>query len=369
MPVSKDTIELRVDGQKIDRFKSIEAEADIYTADHAFTLELAKPETKIKAGSRCELYINGTLELTGIVDRVRKSCDKSGSTLTVEGRDLMGLLVDSHCEKFVTVQGKKLSDLAALLLKTVPFINRSKIIYQEDVVGKLRTRKRRNSGDSLAAMMDSPGQRLAQIEPGMTVFDCLRMYAASRGLMFFSLPDGTFVFGRPKVGGSAPFALTFLVSGTGNNVERGEETNDISRRYSKVTVIGQQQGSDAMGSDATLIRTEGHVVDPDFPFYKPFVQRNNNDSQSPKLHARLLLEKMRHDGYQLCYRVAGFSQQGAGNWSVNELCTVRDEKLEVDGTFLVYNRKFTYNRQNGSQTHLRLGLPGLASTEKLGSKR
>jgi len=369
-----DRIDVVINGIKISRFKSFTIEADIYTADHAFSLELAKPETRIAKGDLCDIYINNEQVLTGIIEIIKRSYDKSGSSLSIQGRDLMGLLVDSHCEQFVTVAGKTLSQLAQMLLKTVPFINRKNITYQDDVVGKLRSRRHRggSQGISLVAMMDSAGtaQRLAQIEPGMTVFECLKMYAASRGLMFFSLPDGTFVFGRLKVGGEAAFKITHRMDGKGNNVEQGEETIDISKRYSKVSVIGQQQGCDAMGMDATQIQTRGSVSDPDFPFYKPFVQKNNNDSQSPALHARLLLEKMRHDGYQLSYRAAGFSQAGKV-WTINELCKVKDEQPEmnIDGTFLIFNRKFTYDRSSGSQTFIKLGLPGLVSTETLGRKR
>jgi prophage tail gpP-like protein len=361
-----DAVELRVDGRKIANFQSYMVEADLYTADHAFSLELANPETPVNPGSRCQLYVNGELELTGLVDRRPRRYTKTDNSLCVEGRDLMGLLVDSHCEQFVTVQGKKLSELARMLLKSVPFIDRANIVYQDDLVGRLKTRKHRGAADSIMALMDS-GQRLAQIEPGMTVFDVLRMYAASRGLMFFSLPDGTFVFGRPKSGGEPAYTITSRRDGIGNNVLEGEETPDISKRYSKVTVLGQQQGQDDMGMDATRIAVQGSVTDRDFPFYKPFVQRSNNDSQSPAQHARLLLERMRHDGYQLAYRVAGHSQNGR-NWRVNELCRVRDEIFGVDATFLIYQRRFERSKQGGSTTYLRLGPPGLVSTEKLGGR-
>jgi len=100
-----DNIELRVGSTAIKNWLSYTIEADIYTADDAFSLELAHPETDVTAGKRCELYVNGTLELTGIIDRVNKSYDKSGQKLRVEGRDLMGLLVDSYCEEFFTLQG------------------------------------------------------------------------------------------------------------------------------------------------------------------------------------------------------------------------------------------------------------------------
>lgn len=354
--MSRDSVVLQVGGKRIERFLSYTVESDLYTADDAFSLELAHPETEIKRGQRCELYVNGVLELTGIIDKCSRSYGKGGLTYTVEGRDLMGLLVDAYCEEFVSVQDYKLSQLAELLLKKIPFINRSNVEYQENVVGKLKG-KTKTVDTPLIGYLDTP-QKVSQIEPGMTVFEVLRNYAASRGLMFFAKPDGTFVFGRPKAGGEPSFSLTCTKSGIGNNVLDGSESDDISKRYSKVIVIGQQQGQDDFLMDAGQVTTQGEVVDKDFPFYKPFVAVDNNDSQSPALHARFLLEQQRHEGYQLSYTVQGQSQNGR-NWQINELCRVKDEVLGIDGVYLIYGRTMELSRAFGTVTRLKLGTPGV----------
>jgi len=348
-----DTVTLQVGSQRIENFTAYDIEADLYQAADSFKLELANPEAPVKAGMECKLYVNGTLELTGIIDKTVKRCDKSGRTLSVEGRDLMGLLVDSYAEQFITVQGKTVKQLAELLLKTVPFINRKAISYQENVVGKLKGKKK--SADSpLTTFIDMP-QKFSQIEPGMTVFEVLAVYAASRGLMFFALPDGSFVFGRPRITGEPDYFINVSLNGALNNVESGEETTDISRRFSKVTVISQVQGSDDL--DQSRINVKKSATAADFPFYKPLVVKLNNDSQSPALHARLLLEKQLHDGYALSY-VAPLHSQNGVNWGINRLCTVTDEAFEVNRTLLVTSRRFRKTKQ-GSWTDIRLGPPGL----------
>jgi prophage tail gpP-like protein len=332
-------------------------EADIYIADDAFSLEVANPEAVLTPGQRCELYVNDELELTGIIDRCTRQYDKRGLTYRIEGRDLMGLLVDSYCEEFETVENMLLSDLAEKLLKSVPYINRKAIEYQENIVGKLKGKKRTvDTPDE--GFMDTP-QRISQIEPGMTVFEVLKNYAASRGLMFFANPDGSFVFGRPKVSGEPLFTLTNTKSGIGNNILSAEETNDISKRYSKVTVIGQRQGQEEDNLDSEVINTPpGVEIDATFPFYKPYVSVDNNDSQSPPLHARMIMEQQRHQGYRLSYTVQGHSQSGK-NWQINELCQVRDEVLGVDGVYLIYGRTLSRSKKAGTITRLQLGTPGV----------
>ncbi len=352
-----DTVSLHIGNHKIENFVSYDIEADLYQAADKFTLELANPEAPVTAGMQCKLYVNGVLELTGLIDKTAKKYDKNGRTLTVEGRDLMGLLVDSHAEQFVTVQGKTVKYLAELLLKSVPYIQRSQIIYQQNVVGKLKGKKK--AVDSpLTGFIDTP-QKFSQIEPGMTVFEVLAVYAASRGLMFFAMPDGTLVFGRPKITGDPLFSIISRLNGQDNTVESGEETNDISRRYSKITVVSQVQGSDDMGMDHSKVNVKKSITDPDFPFYKPLVVKLNNDSQTPALHARMLMEKQRHDGYGLTYTVPLHSQNGR-NWAINELCTVNDEILNVRKTLLVFNRRFRKTKQ-GSWTDIKLGPPGLVA--------
>ncbi len=352
-----DSLVLQIDGKRIENFLSYKVESDIYTADDAFTLELAQPETAIKAGQQCELWVNEQLELTGLIDRRVRRYDKQGLKLTVEGRDLMGLLVDSHCETFPTVQGKKLSELADMLLRDIPFINRSQIIYQDEAArlkGKLKGKKR-TVDNPLAGFMDTP-QKLAQIEPGMTVFEVLKIYAASRGLMFWNMTDGTMVFGRPRAKGEPQFTLTTSRQGAANNATTCEEIDDISKRYSRVTVIGQQQGSNDIA--ATGIGTKATAEDKQFPFRKPYVARDNNDAQSPALRARFLLEQQRHEGYRLTYTVPGHSQNGR-NWQINELCRVKDEILGIDDVYLIYGRTLELSRDRGKTTTLKLGPPGL----------
>ena len=355
--MSSDQVVLQIAGRRIERFLSYEIESDLYVADDAFSLDVAHPETEIKRGQRCELYVNGVLELTGIIDRCTRRHDKRGMSYRIEGRDLMGLLVDSYCEQFFTVENKKLSDLAEMLLKTVPFINREKIEYQENIVGKLKGKKR-TVDEPLVGFMDTP-QRISQIEPGMTVFEVLKNYAASRGLMFWSNPDGTFVFGRPKAKGEPMFSLTCRRDGVGNNILEAEEVDDISKRYSKVTVMGQQQGQDDFDGPAE-VNTKATAIDKDFPFYKPYVTQDNNDAQSPALHARMILEQQRHEGYQFSVTAQGHGQRGK-NWRINELCQVRHEPLGIDQVMLVYGRKMERSRDGGTLTRIKLGPPGLVA--------
>ena len=344
-----DKVSLLIGGRRIEKFLRYRIEADLYTADDAFSMELANPGMDIDPGQLCQVHVNGQLALTGIIDRVEDGTDKRGGTLSVEGRDFMGLLVDSYVEEFPDLQGVTLKALAEQLLRKVPFINRKTISYQQGIAGAASQQTGEN------ALLDT-AHEYAKVEPGQTIFDVLKDYAKSRGAMFYALPDGTLVFGRPKAKGQPVYRIIMRRDGVGNNALSGTRTRDISRRYSKIVVLGSQQGIDQL--DAEQVNTEGTVTDTAVPFYKPLVKCNNNDGQSPLQEARMLLEQQRADGFKLVYRMARHSQNGR-NYTINELCQVIDEPRKIAGTYLVYGRTFELSKEEGQTTTLRLGLPGV----------
>jgi prophage tail gpP-like protein len=351
--MSPDVVYLLVAGKRIERFTSYTIDADMYAGASAFTLEMARPEIVIKPGMECQLYVNDALELTGIIDNAKPSYDKGGSKLTVTGRDLIGWMVDAHAEEFITLKDFTAKALAERLLKKAPkeFFNLTTVQYDENVKGRIKSRSAK------VGVFDT-STPLSQIEPGVSVFDVLSQFAKSRGFLFYALPNGTFVFGRPKETGDAVFTLTNRLSGKGNNILSGDQDDDISKRYSKVTVVGQKQGQDAFSASQNSV--EATVTDPTFPFYKPFILKDEYGGDQPKLQARLALEKMRHDGFKLNYSVKGHSQ-GNKNWSINEMAHVVDEDpyFALDGSFLLYGRTFGKSKDKGTTTKLRLGLPGM----------
>jgi len=356
-----DTVYLLVNGKRIERFESYSIDADMFAGAAAFELVLANPETSIVKGQDCELYVNDTLEHTGIIEKPNPVDDKNGSKLTITGRDYMGVIVDAHAQDFITVQDQTLKQLAELLIGRLPRIQRAAILYEEDTKGRIKGK------GSKVGIFDTQNA-LSQIEPGMTVFEVLSQFAKNKGMIFYCLPHGSgatayqplFVFGKPREKGDPAFTLTRRMDGKGNNIKTSNLLNDITKRFSQVTVVGQKQGTNVFS--ATQINIEATVVDPDFPFYKPFFLKDEYGGDQPDQQARMALELMRHEGFLATYTVSGHSQNGK-NWSINELANVKDEKnnYELDGSYLIYGRTFKKSKDQGTTTELRLGLPGMTA--------
>ncbi|MDH3975619.1 MAG: hypothetical protein OEV42_15180 [Deltaproteobacteria bacterium] len=338
-----DKVSLEINGMHIEHFISYEIDSDLYIADDAFHMELANPEIEIEPGQQCKLYVNNLVELNGIIERVDDRDSKSGTTLSVEGRDLMGLLVSSRVEEFVTLKDKKLKGVAEELLKNINFINRKGIIYGEG--GKDDVRKK--EGDKV----QGESFDLVQAEPGQTIFQVLKDYAAARGLLFYSKSDGTLVFGKPVEKGEAKLSLIRRLNGKGNNVVSSSRSRNISGRYRKVTVLGQRQGADNL--KAAELSASGVAEDKDFPFYKPYVTTAGGDVKDLKSHAEFIMDKQKRDGERLNFSTAGHRQNDK-NWQVNELVRVIDERRGIDENMLITGRVFKMSKDSGTTTDIRV---------------
>jgi prophage tail gpP-like protein len=257
----------------------------------------------------------------------------------------MGLLVDSYAEDFKDIPNESLSALTQRLLAKIPFINRKRIIFGAG-----------SKDRAVPLTAKDEDFDFTEVEPARTVFEILKQHALSRGQLFFSMPDGTFVFGQPRTSGAARYVLISRLDGADNNVIEADRTRDISKRYSKVVATGQRQGTDAWDLDD--INVFATVEDPTFPFYKPFVVAVDHDGQHPERYARVLMDKQRFEGFTLSYKTAGHSQAGR-NWQVNEICRVIDDPWQIDADHLIYGRTFELSKTDGVTTTLLLSHPGV----------
>lgn len=328
-------------------FRSYSIDSDLYQAADAFSIECSDASLRVDPGMGMRLFVNGAAEMTGIIDGVEATCDKQGPKLSLSGRDLSGLLVDSCVEDYGeenNYNGKTVAQVARLLLAKVPFIRAKDIVYE-------RGADRFNEPFAFGC-----------IKPGETVFAVLSRYAAARGLVFWCAPDGRLIFGRPKTTGDVRYhLLRKKPSGPANNIIDGGLRRDLSRAFTKVTVISQNGDAEAgeAGDEATAYMPAG-VFPPGF--YKPGVRQINGDSVSPSRAAALMISQMRARALAFTYTTSFHSYNGR-NWTAGELCRIDDDVVSVAGDYLIYGRTFTMDKRAGPRTELRLGLPGLVAGE------
>ncbi|MCX5785662.1 MAG: hypothetical protein NTX59_08225 [Elusimicrobia bacterium] len=333
-----DQISLLINNVELSRFASYSVDADFYLAADAFQVETAGGISGIKAGQRVQLKLNGVVELDGIIDAPRRTGGKGKISMKLSGRDLAGLLVDTHCDGYGDIKNVTLKALTETLINKVPFIQRNNVFYQ--------------------IPKDTPSLtwETAYVEPCRSIFDVLSEKAKACGLVFYAMPDGKFYYGKPKSTGEPVFSIVNRKDGKGNNCFYYDYAEDLSKRFSKVSVISNGQGTDA--KTTSQLYTAATVTDSSFPFYKPFYAIETTGAMTPQRQAQMIMDMQRRQGFQLTYKVKGHTQNGR-NWAINELCSVDDQVNELHGIYFVYGRRFALSKEEGAYTEVRLGLPGL----------
>ena len=339
-----DKVEIRVDDKVISNFLDYEVDSDLLTVADAFKCRTGKltPEeaAAIETGARFQLFVNGALEMNGVIDRSHKSHRKGALSAEIEGRDLGGIIVDAHLTNWKTIPQKNLKTLAKKLLSGLPFISAERIIFEAGV-----------GADAGKAF------KKAQYCPGHTAAQALTDYCQRLGVIFWVEPDGTVVFGKLKTSGSPEYSFYLYrdpVFAVQNNVLSVEEEDNISKRYSQVEVVGQVQGEDDIepGGHSVI----GKAMDKGFPFYKPLVKEANPHMGSVKSQAVHEMLKRKAEGYRLLV-TAPRHGQGGKNFRANRIAYLADPALGIMGHYLLLKRTFRYSKRGGQTTAMTLGLP------------
>ncbi|MCE5274874.1 MAG: hypothetical protein LLG43_07040, partial [Deltaproteobacteria bacterium] len=161
---------------------------------------------------------------------------------------------------------------------------------------------------------------------------------------------------QPATGGKAQYSFITTKYGRENNIMSATWTNDIGRRFSSVTIMGQKQGDE--DTEAGGHNVQAVLTDNTFPFPKPYVATVEHDGQDPKNYAKLILDGQKFDGWQLELKVPGHAQNGK-NYQVNAVCHVKDEVLDINKDLLCYGRTFELDKNAGAFTTLRLSRLGV----------
>jgi len=337
-------VRLVVGGRSRDEWSGISLDADLFVPADDFNLTLDALKTgylaELHVGDPCQVFVAGELVLTGRIDQVRPVVSKRSRSLAVTGRDLAGALVD--CSLLPSEWDE--ADLARIA---------------RDVCPPLGVANVRVQGATLEPFEHE------QVNPGETPWALLSRLAEKQQVGLWLDVDGTLVIGRPTASSSSKrlYHSTHPRRAGRNNVMRLELVEDLSRRFSQVTVLGQDQGTDNLsGLDVSEIENQT-VQDEELigrGVYRPLVivDPDIEDTAQATKRARYELNRGKLAGWQLRALVAGHAQNGRV-WRPGELVRVDCDDLGLAGDYLLTGRELRFDNQDGRTTELRLALPGV----------
>lgn len=418
-----DTVVLEVAGHQLDRWVAYRVDSNLLTPADSFWLQVEVPNAdrsavlaRVAKGALVKVYLERrddsgatrrALQMTGVIDkRSLRVTKQNGTLLTVEGRDLAGLLVDSDIEPWLVTEESTVfldvvrAAVAKWGIEVISDDSAERSILTGERSSRRRTalerREARAHGipptrysravreraaaagtpldTAVGATADSGARfasglapsdierlRILEARPriGDKVWEYLSRHASRLGLMLWFTADGRLVVGAPDYGQEPLYRLIrreYPDSRDPNRIMEGGLEESIANRFSEVTVYGH--GS---GQDETRTRFRAVSADGEWPaqYDKPrFIK--DNGARSDEACARRAERELslgRRENLRLSYVVDGHGQ-GDVLWAQGTMAYVEDEPLEIRGNFFVIGRTFKGDRDSGTTTQVELIEPG-----------
>lgn len=327
MPTPDNTVTLLINGKTHGQWTNYDIVSDLLTPADDFSVTLGRPvdakPDAVRAGDKVEVRVGGDTVLSGRIDRVQTVTEKGGKTLTIQGRDDAGVLLDCSAPLFNAQD----MDLNQIIEKIVKPLGLAKI--RIDAAKTDKTHK-------------------VQIEPGSRAWDALLEYAEANGLWPWLEPDGTLVIGGPDYTAAPVAELVLRTNGQNNNIKRLEVNRDMAARYSEVTVLAQ--------SHSGKNNIKATAKDESVKLHRPLIVTEPDiDSQAQaQRKAKKRLADSRLEGLTITATVQGHRTDDGTLWQPGQRINVLSEPDGINAVYFLMARTFTGGRGQPTETVLTL---------------
>ncbi|MBZ5560361.1 MAG: hypothetical protein LAO77_24150 [Acidobacteriia bacterium] len=323
----------------------------------------------IRGEDRCVVKIGDDVLITGWVDRRGHRYDRDSHTLSVEGRDAAGALVDCSAVLASTqFSGIGIRELCAKVAK--PF--GIDVTVQDGLVdtaistspalasGGGGAPRAVGSAGALSSMRIGKVKAPFTINPGESAFDVIDRACRIVGVLPVSDGQGAIVLTR--AGGLR--CTTPLVEG--ENILSVDASYDESKRYARYLVSGQSAGDNevnslaaseiaAVATDEGVRRTERVLL------IRPEVGSLSGGFAQVRAAWEATVRKARSSTISVV--VQGWTQSDGTLWPINALVDVTSPAIGVDGQMLITGVTFSLSDEAGSTTTLSLTGPDAFTPE------
>jgi len=363
-------IRLLVNGREYGGWTSARVTRGIEAVAGSFALDVSErwdgqaEPWPIQEEDECEVRLEGTTLLKGYVDTRSHAFDATSHSLSVEGRDKTGALVD--CSALLSQwEFSKIGVLELCQTVAAPFdITVSLQDGLSDTAittSGASTSRRLTSGTpgSVGSKGKSSSMKLGQpvvkltINPGDSPFEVIDRACRMVGVLPVSDGNGGLLLTR--AGGSR--ATTALIEG--GNILTASATFDATRRYRRYIVSGQAAGTDDLfGAPAAAVKAE--ATDENVRRTERVLLIRPEGSvtlEFAKQRAAWEATVRRARAASFDITVQGWRQASGALWPINALVQVKSTKLAIDLEEMLITQTTFGLSKAGSTTTLKVVLP------------
>lgn len=333
-------VTLQVGGERYEGWTEISVRLSMETLAGDFQLTLTTLEAAdaalvpVQPGEACTVAIDGEVVITGYVDDVSPSYDDREHSITVQGRDRAGDLVDcSVVDKPRTWSGVKLERIAQDIAK--PF--------------GITVRAATDTGAAFAAF---------SIQEGETGHEAIERACRMRGVLAVSDGQG----GIDLVRTGTARVTESLVEGI--NILAAEAQHSMRDRHDRYLVKGQTQGTDDAYGEVAAQPTEA-ATDPGVTRYRPLLVVAEDQADIASCKQRALWEAAVRSGRAFRADIGYRGWRHAdGLWRPNRLVKLVSPSLGVATELVIAEVCFSLDDE-GTKSRITVTRPDAFRPEPL----
>lgn len=363
-----------------NQFISYNFDSEYGQVSSVFSCTLVDNGADIKTGYGIQLIIRNKVLFRGIIQRRNHVISKDTNQIILSGKDRSSILVEGHCNSFKDFNNRYPFSIVDELIAQSNFYVKVKGSVDESAdstgfnstsdisdhnsailsdVNNSDTINERN--DITTYDGDFDGLSVVshyKISIGDLVFEKINQLVKSQGYEILYQPDGTLYIGnleKKRRYDDIIYEINNKKTGENNNVLSSSFVEDISGRYSTVSISSQAEGY-RYSSNFPSVNEEKIATDSTLEGKKYYAELINDNQGSAEKYAIRKREDQRIEGYQVIYEVAGHLADNGEMWDINRFVNVFDDMNNIHRHLVLYGRTFSFDASTGTRTILRLSL-------------
>ncbi|MDP3228524.1 MAG: hypothetical protein Q8N13_11185 [Acidovorax sp.] len=360
---AKNVMSLEVGGKRYEGWKTQRIRHGIEQLAGTFSLDVTDiwPEQAtawtIEPGAACTLKIGTDVMITGYVDVVRVNSSKTDHTITIEGRDKAGDLVDCSAPAKEWT-GLPFEHIAVELCQPFGITVETQL---ETGAGGYQAKKP-GKGKAAATKAGPGGGKLPRkaSNSGETVHRLLEKLAKIQGVLLVSDRRGGLMITRAGLNGRATDMLVL-----GENLLTIDYERSFANLFSEITVKGQAHGATTAGVSvlsgaasvkpaATVKRSSAAagttVTNASIERYRPLTIVAEDQADAKRCQDRAEWEAGTREARskRISVTVQGWRQSDGTLWEINTLTRMRCPWVREDEDMLISNIEYMIDMQGGT---------------------
>ena len=351
------------DGTKLGHWKEYTIDSDflIPTDGWSFTfgteVEWQKVKHLVRPDGEMTITIDGQVQLTGWIDKVRAECGDNGVNVTVEGRDVLRQLVKANVHPATRIKDRTLAGLVENVIGQIYQDNAPTLVYDNDANRQVITGAK-GRYKSKRAKRHTKEIDFCQARPNESAFEFCARNLRRFGLWLWAGADGSVIIGAPDYDQPASYKIQRKHGDTIVQVESATWDWDRTNVPSHVFVRGRSASKDWF-----VQKSKAEVIDPIFrngpgapDVFCPMKISHDEATTDEQCaaYAWQELAKLKQDERVYTCTLKGHRDPRTGLlYATDTIAHIEDEPLGISEDMWVIRRTFKKSATGGTTTDLK----------------